>query len=181
MDEEIILKKLDELIEIDENINLLNDELKELEIKNEAIEIAKNSIENAYKKIKENITPKFTKNLSEIIQNISNGKYKKIKLNSEDGLIVEKENGEYITANKLSIGTIDQIYLAFRLSIIKEITEEKIPIILDESFAYYDENRLENILKYLEQLENQIIIFTCTNREKNILNKLNLEFNYIEI
>ena len=29
------------------------------------------------------------------------------------------------------------------------LSEEKMPIILDEAFAYYDDNRLENILKYL--------------------------------
>lgn len=181
IDEEGMINKLDELIQIDEKINSLNKDLDELKKKNMSIEIARESIEKAYKKMKENITPKFTKNLSEIIEKISNEKYKKIKLNSEDGLILEKENGEYIKANKLSVGTIDQIYLAFRLSILKEITDENIPIILDESFAYYDESRLENILKYLYKLDNQVIIFSCTNREKNILNKLNIEYNFIEL
>jgi len=54
---------------------------------------------------------------------------------------------------------------------LKELTTETMPIILDESFAYYDEERLENILKYLdtEFTDSQIIIFTCTNREKEIL------------
>ena len=31
----------------------------------------------------------------------------------------------------------------------KELCKESMPIILDEAFAYYDEERLENILKYL--------------------------------
>ena len=57
------------------------------------------------------------------------------------------------------------------------------PIILDESFAYYDEKRLENILNYLHTKfeNNQIIIFTCTNREKEILNKLQIQYNNIEL
>lgn len=57
------------------------------------------------------------------------------------------------------------------------------PIILDESFAYYDEERLENTLKYLstEFENNQIIIFTCTSREKEILNKLNIKYNSIKL
>lgn len=57
------------------------------------------------------------------------------------------------------------------------------PIILDEAFAYYDEERLENILKYLssEYRDNQIIIFTCTNREKQMLNKLNIKYQNIEL
>lgn len=175
-------EKLNNLILIDEKINYLDEQYKELMQKNESIEFAKNILEKAYIEMKQNITPKFVKNLSEIIKEISDNKYEEIKFNNEDGLIVEKENGEYVSVDKLSVGTIDQLYLAFRLSIIKEISEEKIPIILDEAFAYYDEKRLENILKYLsEKIDNQIVIFTCTQREKNILNKLNIKYNYNEI
>lgn len=177
-----IEEKLNNLILIDEKINYLDEQYKELMQKNESIEYAKNILEKAYIEMKQNITPKFIKNLSKIIKEISDNKYEEIKFNNEDGLIVEKENGEYVSVDKLSVGTIDQLYLAFRLSIIKEISEEKIPIILDEAFAYYDEKRLENILKYLsEKINNQIIIFTCTQREKNILNKLNIKYNYNEI
>ena len=175
-------EKLNNLILIDEKINYLDEQYKELMQKNESMEYAKNILEKAYIEMKQNITPKFIKNLSEIIKEISDNKYEEIKFNNEDGLIVEKENGEYVSVDKLSVGTIDQLYLAFRLSIIKEISEEKIPIILDETFAYYDEKRLENILKYLsEKINNQIIIFTCTQREKNILNRLNINYNYNEI
>ena len=175
-------EKLNNLILIDEKINYLEEQYKELMQKNESMEYAKNILEKAYIEMKQNITPKFIKNLSKIIKEISDNKYEEIKFNNEDGLIVEKENGEYVSVDKLSVGTIDQLYLAFRLSIIKEISEEKIPIILDEAFAYYDEKRLENILKYLsEKIDNQIVIFTCTQREKNILNKLNIKYNYNEI
>ena len=57
------------------------------------------------------------------------------------------------------------------------------PIILDEAFAYYDNERLENILKYLsnEYSNKQIIIFTCTKREKEILEKLQIKYNLIEL
>ena len=57
------------------------------------------------------------------------------------------------------------------------------PIILDEAFAYYDEERLSNILEFLnkEYADRQIIILTCTQREKNILQEKNIEYNYIEL
>lgn len=66
---------------------------------------------------------------------------------------------------------------------VKELTTETMPIILDESFAYYDEERLENILKYLNEecKDNQIIIFTCTNREKELLEKQKIEYNLINL
>ena len=133
--------------------------------------------------MKEEITPKFTQKLSKTIDKISNGKYKNVRINTLGEIIVEDKNGEYINADNLSLGTIDQLYLSLRLASIEEITKEKMPIILDESFAYYDNERLENILKYLseEYKENQVIIFTCTKREIEFLNKLNINYNFIEL
>ena len=98
-------------------------------------------------------------------------------------MVTELENGNYVLVDRLSTGTIDQLYLSLRLSIIKELSEETIPIFLDEAFAYYDEERLKNILKYIsEEFKNiQIIIFTCTNREKEIFDKLNINYNLISI
>ena len=114
---------------------------------------------------------------------ISNGKYKSVRINTNSEIIVEENTGDYITAENLSIGTIDQLYLSLRLATIKEISKENMPVILDEAFAYYDQERLENILKYLanEYKEKQIIIFTCTEREKEILAKLNVNYNLIQL
>ena len=133
--------------------------------------------------MKNNVTPKFTKNLSETINKISNGKYNKVTVNDEIGLMVELENGEYVSADRLSIGTIDELYLSLRLSMAEEISEETMPIILDEAFAYFDDYRLENALKFLieELKENQIILFTCTKKEKKILEKLNIKYNLVEL
>ena len=126
----------------------------------------------SYEKMKNAVTPKFTQNLSQTISEVTNGKYKNVRYQDETGLIVELENGDYVPAERLSIGTIDQLYLSLRLS-----------IILDESFAYYDEERLKNIFRYINERfkNNQIIIFTCTNREKEILKNLKINFNNIEI
>lgn len=133
--------------------------------------------------MKNSITPKFTKNLSNTVEKISNGKYNKVSINDEQGLIVENQYGDYISAERLSTGTVDQLYLSLRLSMIDEISDESMPIILDEAFAYYDETRLENILKFLsDELGNhQLIIFTCTNREKNILDKIDVSYNLVEL
>ena len=114
---------------------------------------------------------------------LSGGKYKNVKFSDEEGLLVELESGEYKKAERLSTGTIFQMYLSLRLSIADSITEEKLPIILDEAFAYYDDERLENMLQYLskEYADRQIIIFTCSKREKEILEKNGIQYNYIEI
>ncbi len=183
VEEKSIVNKLEDLIKLEEEFVTIQEQLKEIEQKNYEINLAKDFLEKAYEKMKKNITPKFTFNLSENIKNITNGKYTNVNVNDENGLIVEIQNGEYIPAERLSIGTIDQLYLSLRISMIEEISKEKMPIILDEAFAYFDDERLENILKYLTQKykQHQLIIFTCTNREKNILDKLNCIYNSVEL
>ena len=93
--------------------------------------------------------------------------------------MVEIPNGSYVPATRLSVGTVDQMYISLRLSALEEISEEKMPIILDEAFAYFDNERLKNILKYLNNnfRENQIIIFTCSNREEKALKELKIDYN----
>ena len=176
-------KKLEEYINLEEELESLKEEKKELEQKRTEIQKALDVLELAYSKMKEEITPKFTEKLSKTIDKISNGKYKNVRINTLGEIIVEDQNGEYINAENLSMGTIDQLYLSLRLACVEEITKETMPIIVDESFAYYDNERLENILKYLseEYKKNQIIIFTCTKREKEVLNKLNIKYNFIEL
>ena len=181
--EKNINKNIEEKINLEEQLENIKNEEQEILKTGQAIELAKNILEKSYEKMKNNITPKFTENLLKNTQGVIGEKYNNIIFNEDEGIIVETENGNYVNANCLSVGTIDQLYLALRLAIADEVAKEKLPIILDEVFAYYDEERLENILSYLNEnfKENQIIIFTCSNREKEIMRKLNLNFNYIEL
>ena len=73
--------------------------------------------------------------------------------------------------------------MSLRLSFIKDVTKETIPIILDEPFVYYDKKRLKLVLEFLnkEYQENQIIIFTCSNREINSLEELKMPYNVVEM
>ncbi len=183
LDKENIEPQLDDLSKIEEKLVYNNEKMFTLEKLNESMNLAKEVLEKSYETMKNSITPKFTNNLSNNISKITNGKYNKVMFNENEGLIVELENGDYIPVNRLSVGTIDQLYLSLRLSMIDDLSNEKLPILLDETFAFYDDERLKNILLYLNNnfFDRQVIIFTCTNREKNILEKNSTIFNYIEL
>ena len=183
LDQKNIEPKLDNLSKIQEELVNNKNKMLTLQNLNISFELAKQVLENSYDEMRNTVTPKFTQELSKNIDNITSGKYTNLMFNDEEGLIVETENGNYVPASRLSIGTIDQLYLSLRLSMIEELSEEKMPIILDEAFAYYDEQRLANILKYLNEKysSHQVILFTCTLREKDILNKENIECNMISL
>lgn len=183
LDKENVEPKIDNLMKIEEKIVDNNEKIVNLRKLEKSMELAKTILEKAYEKMKNTVTPKFTENLSQNISEITDGKYHKVMVQDDKGLIVELENGNYIEANRLSVGTIDQLYLSLRLSMTEDLSNEKMPIILDEAFAYYDTQRLENILKYLTNTykDRQIIIFTCTEREKDIFHKLDIPYHVINL
>ena len=183
----IELKNIEDKFErysaIEEEKENLLEEKENIESLERSMQIAKDTLTSAYEEMKNNINPQFVKQLSINISKITNDKYKNIIFNDKDGLIIELENGQYISADRLSVGTIEQIYLALRFAILMEITDEKIPVFLDEAFAFYDTDRLKDTLKYFnsEFKDRQIIIFTCTRREKEILESLGINYNYVEL
>ena len=183
LDQKNIEPKLDNLSKIEEELVNYKEKMLTLQKNNLSFILAKQVLENAYINMKNSVTPKFTEELSKNISNITNGKYNNIRFNDEEGLIVEIENGDYIPASKLSVGTIDQLYLSLRLSMIEDLSKESMPIILDETFAYFDDERLENVLKYInDKFKNhQVILLTCTNREKEILDKNLISYNNCEL
>ena len=163
--------------------NEIEEKMKEIGSLEKSIKLAQMCLENAYEKFKENLGPNLKNNISNTVEKISSGKYNNIYLNERNELLLELKSGQVIPVDRLSMGTIDQIYLALRFNILKETIKENMPIILDEVFAYYDDERLENVLKFLnkEYTDNQIIILSCSNREKDILNKLKIDYNQIGI
>ena len=183
IEEKNILPQLDCMVELEERQEALKQEYAELKEKEEIINISIENLEDAYEEMKTTITPKFTSRLSKTAAKITDGKYNKVTISDTSAMIMENEKGDYIELDRLSNGTIDELYLSLRLSMIDDIAKENMPIILDESFAYFDDERLSNILKYLseEMKDHQAIIFTCTNRERETLDKLGIKHNLIEM
>lgn len=116
LEENTITPKLEKIAFLEEQLEDLNKKEENLEKANDAIELAKEILEISYQKMKQNVTPKLTQKLSENIQKISNGKYTKINLHEEQGIIIEKENGEYIEVEKLSVRHNRPIIFIFTFS-----------------------------------------------------------------
>ena len=76
----------------------------------------------------------------------------------------------------MSRGTIEQIYFAVRMAASEILCEEPLPIILDDTFAYYDDKRMEAALRWLAGQKKQVLLFTCQNREKEALDHMHLAY-----
>ena len=171
------------LTEIVEELEELKQEREKLLNYNDTIEIAKEILKESYDELKNNVGPEFDKKLSYIVKKITNGKYDDVYIDINHNIKMKTEHGEYVNLERFSTGTIEQVNLALRLAYIDTISKESLPIILDEAFAFYDDERLANIMRFLSQeyIDRQVIIFTCSNREKKIIDEENIPANVVLI
>lgn len=179
LEEDGLNENIERLTDLEEQLVLLKAKREELLNRTKIINIAIQNLDEAYNELKLEVIPELQRNIQSKIKETTNGKYLNVKHNNEEGLIAENYLGEYVPIKKLSIGTVDQMYLGFRFGISQKMGN--IPVILDESFAYYDNERLENLLTIIKNSNKQIIILTCSNREKDIFDKQKIAYNYIEL
>lgn len=177
-------KKHNKNLEIDEEIEKNEIAKRELLERRDSIAIALKLLKDANDELKDVIDPNFINKFNKIIIKVTDGKYSNINI-LDDGEIFTKDNekNKIVNIKSLSAGTIDQFNLAFRLTVLMNISKEKLPIILDEAFVNYDNTRLKNILKYFESIsdERQIILFTSNDREKRIMDSGNIKYNFINM
>ena len=179
------LKTLDESLEklrvLDERSCEITEKLEKLEYKKELLELSIEKMEDFVKSKRKNTLPLLKKEISQYLSSMTHEKYEEILIDDTFGIrVYDKDIEDYVDLDFLSMGTIDQIYLAFRLSISKIISDKEIPLVLDSHFDSYDDKRLSESLKMLESQE-QVLIFTSANREKEILDKNNMTYKLIKI
>lgn len=89
----------------------------------------------------------------------------------------------FVPLDRLSRATTEQFYLALRLSAAGLLFgSEHVPVVLDDTFAYYDDQRLSAVLFWLSsQQPNQIILLSCHHRECDLMDRMNIDYNYVNL
>ncbi|MDY5483138.1 MAG: AAA family ATPase [Clostridium sp.] len=149
----------------------------------DAIDLAQETMQELSMSIRDSFGLYLNKTASELINGITGGRYSSISIDENLKAFLNTKR-KLIPLEQVSSGTADQIYLALRLAAAKFIqsNEDRLPLIFDDSFALYDDERLMTALKWLPgAYQGQIIIFTCHKREERILREAGVEHHFIEI
>ena len=164
------------LVRIIRNNKLIREKL-------EAVQLAEETLTELALDIKSAAGTYINDEASKMIAAITNHVYDSISAGQSYDIELNSENG-MIAVGDMSAGTADQVYLAIRLATVRFITgkTDPLPLILDDSFNLYDDERLEASLSFLaREYQGQMLIFTCQKREESVLDKLGIKYKKIEM
>lgn len=151
-------------------LDALRRRIDELELIYGALDRALKALATAKSELQRRFAPRICQQAQELFGQLTGGRYDRMTL-SEDLSIQAGAAGEDTLRSPLyrSDGTVDQLYLALRLAVAKELTPEA-PLILDDALIRFDGDRLATALQILrrEAEEKQVILFTCQGRELGV-------------
>ncbi len=155
---------------IQTKLDAVSRRINRLETYNAAIELAQDALYKTTLALQRRFAPRITKITQELFSKLTDGRYQKITLDEKMDLwtaATDEVNTRQL--RRRSDGTIDQLYLALRLAVARELTPEA-PLVLDDALVRFDDARLNKALEILkEESENkQVILFTCQGREKSL-------------
>lgn len=149
-----------------------NDEYtQKLENQKLALELAAERLLDLSTDVRAELSVSLNEKASEILKEITGGKYEMLLIDDRLKMSLYSHQRR-VTLEQVSRGTIEQIYFALRMAASEILHEEEYPVILDDTFVYYDDVRLENTLRWLSKNKKQVLIFTCQKREQEILEKI---------
>ena len=133
-----------------------------------ALELAQATLASATAELQRRFAPRIASEAQHILSRLTDGRYDRLSISQDMSLSAATgEDTVLREAQRRSEGTVDQIYLALRLAVSRELTPDA-PFILDDALVRFDDARHAAAMEILkEEGENrQIILFTCQAREK---------------
>lgn len=148
-----------------------------------AIDLAQETMTSLSTSIRNSFGLYLNKEASQLIHQITGGIYNSMSVDENLHVFMNTKT-KLVPLNQVSSGTMDQVYLALRLAAAKLIQkgEDSLPLIFDDSFVLYDDERLRTALRWLvKAYPGQIIIFTCHQREAQMLTANQIPYHLISI
>ncbi len=157
-----------ELLGISEKLSVANFEY-------DALALAIDTIDEAEVELKGRFSPEIEKRTSEIFKHLCGGSFELVKIKNSDFEMQVSKGAASAPREALSLsqGTVDELYFALRLALFEAIVPEDTapPLVLDDAFVNFDDERMKKALDLLfeKSRERQIIIFSCHTREAEYL------------
>ena len=172
--------------QIQSDLDEVRNQCQKYQLELDALHLAKEKLLSLSGQLHRDFAPQLNLKVSQAIEQISNGRYKKAVIDQNLGIRLEdQKSGRLVEISSLSSGTADLIYLIMRLELLYLLSVEsgkkvRLPIILDDSFTQLDDERTARLLRYLLEIPDvQILLFSCHKRERDILTRAQIAHHWI--
>lgn len=145
----------------------------------EAVTLAAETLERVSVELYEEFGAKFAGALSEYARAFTDHSYGTLMADEE--LNLKAMTGERsLELSDVSFGTGEQFYLALRFAVADVFDpEKKNPVILDDSFAAFDDQRLESAVLALAKCGRQILVLSSTGREEAAAKRMGITYEAV--
>lgn len=142
----------------------------------EALTLAADTLQQIARELYEEFAAKFAAALSEYAVAFTDHAYEKLTAGEDLNLrAVTAERS--LELSDVSFGTGEQFYLALRFAVADVFDpDKKNPVILDDSFAAFDEQRLESAILALSRCGRQVLLFSSTGREEAAAKRMGIAY-----
>ncbi len=163
--------------QVEHNLNLWESIFEDLKLKDEALDTAIRIIKMINREKQMEFAPRLNQEAAAIVNHITNGKYNFLQIDKNLNIsLLEPGRQRYIDLSSVSMGTVDQVYFAFRIALADILYKGsgRLPLILDDSFTQYDDDRLLKVMELLMSFsrERQVILFCARQKELDVINSL---------
>lgn len=157
--------------------------IKYLEQSYNAVNIAADALDEADKYMRNIVSPALSRYAGKYMSAVTGGKYDKVSFDTSLTMSYETDSGTK-HSDYMSAGTRDSAYMCLRFALNDLIySETRPPLVLDDAFVRLDGKRLEYMLELVKTVadKGQVFLFSCHDREKQILDSTDTPYNRITI
>ena len=156
----------EELLRVEEDLAELRERKQRLSRRAEALRLAMDWLERSATDTLSSAARRLERLTGDYLERMTGGRYDKVIIDKStlDLSVWSREKGGPATPESLSRGTVDQLYLAARLSLVEIICGDRNPpLLLDDPFVTFDGYRLRQAMELLRDYarSGQVVIFTC--------------------
>ena len=165
----------DDLLILQSNLEMKKEKLSSLSREWVISRLALKLLAKGKREYEKNRQPGVIKSASQLFSDMS-GYSKIMKPLDNDSLLIFDENENKKGVAEMSRGTREQLYLSMRLGLIEEYESrsEPLPVVMDDVFVNFDDDRREKVIKILKKFSEgrQVIILSCHKHSLDLYTQL---------
>jgi DNA repair exonuclease SbcCD ATPase subunit len=145
------------------------EELAAVQRRSRVYQLALDAIVRAERSTMRKATRYLEKRMRGDLEQLTGARYRRVRVDDAtlDIRVFAPERGDWVGVEELSQGTLDQVYLAARLGLVRLVTQDRRPpLIFDDPFVTFDDDRAASAVAILRELaaDFQVIYLTTSTR-----------------